>query len=93
MTKKEQIMNFIIDHLNENEILDCNVIYLDAMELEGELVHVPGSRSFWMSKEQLLNTIDEKYNDEVIGHGGDDIMIQILDCMITEKQEEEITEE
>lgn len=92
MTKKEEVMNFIINDLNENQVIDCEIIYIDAIELEGEKVNTTGRRSFWMSKEETLNWIDEKYDDDLIGHCGDEVMIQILWCE-TILKEEENTEE
>lgn len=53
MTKKEEIKEFIIQNITEDNLLYCDIIYLDAMELEGELVHVPGSRYFLMTKEKV----------------------------------------
>jgi hypothetical protein len=62
------------------------------MELEGEKVNVPGNRYFLMTKEKVKNWIDEKYNDDLIGHCGDSVMLQILEWSTMLRKELETEE-
>jgi hypothetical protein len=72
MTKKEQLLIFIDEHINESNHLHTNVYYQSLSE--------SGTRGFMNNdKEKLKNHFIQLFNDDLVGHSGDNIIIEILD--------------
>jgi hypothetical protein len=72
MTKKQNLLDFIDQNINDSNYLYSNIYYQDLSE--------QGTRSFVVkSKEKLKNHFIELFDNDLIGHSGDNVMIEILD--------------
>ena len=72
MTKKQELLDFIDENINDSNYLQTNVYYQDISE--------QGTRGFLLNnKEQLKGHFNQLFNDDLIGHSGDNFMIEILD--------------
>lgn len=83
MTKKQKLLIFMEENLNETNFLNCNVFYIDR--------NIGGTRTFMVKKQKALNHIEEKFNDDLVGHSGDEVMIYIIDweCLTIENEDEQ----
>lgn len=79
MTKKQNLLNFIDQNINDSNYLYSNIYYQDLLE--------QGTRGFLVSnKEKLKNHFINLFNDDLIGHSGDNVIIEILDWIAQIKE-------
>lgn len=72
MTRKEDLLNFIDNNIDESNYLYSNVYYQDVLE--------QGTRGFMVTdKEKLKNHFIQLFDDNLVGHSGDNVIIEILD--------------
>jgi hypothetical protein len=69
--KKQELLNFIEEYISDDTKLYCNVEYVETKDV--------GGRLFYMDKQRLINQIETMFDDDLIGHSGDNILIEVLD--------------
>jgi len=78
MTKKEELLLYIEENLTDNHQLMTNVFY--------ESFNDNGTRLFvTRTKQRTYDHINNNFNDELKGHSGDNVIIEILDWIIQDK--------
>jgi hypothetical protein len=78
MTKKEELLLYIEENLTDNHQLMTNVFY--------ESFNDNGTRLFvTRTKQRTYDHINNNFNDELKGHSGDNVIIEILDWVIQDK--------
>jgi hypothetical protein len=70
MSKKENLINFVTENINEYNYLHCEVFYITFNET--------GTRSYPVSKQYLINHLQNTLDENCIGDGGDGVVIEIL---------------
>jgi hypothetical protein len=78
MTRKEELLSFIDEHINESNQLHTNVYYHSFLE--------SGTRGFVNNdKEKLKNHFITLFDDNLVGHSGDNVIIEILNWTTQDK--------
>jgi hypothetical protein len=78
MTKKEELLLYIENNLTDSHQLMTNVFY--------ESFNDNGTRLFvTRTKQRTYDHINNNFNDELKGHSGDNVIIEILDWVIQDK--------
>ena len=83
MTKKEELIQFINDNINDtNELFT----YERVVKVQGDTVvdvGQYGTRGFTATNEHLINAINNGFNDNLIGNiGNDKVVVEILNWKI-----------
>lgn len=69
--RKQELINFIEENITEKNNLYSNVEYIKTKQT--------GGRLFFMNKERLIFQITTMFDDDLIGHSGDSVLIKIID--------------
>jgi hypothetical protein len=69
--RKQDLLLFMEENLNGENFLNCDVLYIQQ--------NANGKRKFLTTKEKALIHIENLFDEELVGHSGDNIMIEILD--------------
>jgi len=72
MTKKEELIDFVRDNINETNYLHCEVFYTTFNE--------SGTRGYAASKNNLIRHLKNNFDDNCIENTDDGVVIEILTC-------------
>jgi uncharacterized pyridoxamine 5'-phosphate oxidase family protein len=79
MTKKEELLSYINENITDDHQLMTEVFY--------ESLSKSGTRLFVTStKQKAYNHINNNFDDDLVGHSGDNIVIRILNWTTQDKQ-------
>lgn len=66
--KKEELINFINEHLQSDEWLQTNEELLSTTALSGLVLGTPINKTWCASKERVLTVIQEYFDENLKGH-------------------------
>jgi uncharacterized protein YhbP (UPF0306 family) len=70
MTKKQELLTYVSESVNDTNYLFCNVLYITFNE--------EGTKLYQASKDKLLSHLENSFDDNCVGTSGDSVIIEIL---------------